>query len=231
MERLTISAKNLEEVLKIAEEKLKINIDKIQYELIQEAKKGFFGFASKECIIEIKNVEVEQKKSEIKDNVELETEKKEIVKVSDDVVQYIISFLNNTLRDMNLDCNAVIVEVKNKFIEINFEGKDSYKVIGHNGKNLEALQHLTGIIASKENAGIVKIKLNAHNYREKREKELISLANRMAKKSLQNKEDIKLQAMNAYERRIIHSALHNRKDIVTSSEGAEPYRYVVIKNA
>ena len=50
----------------------------------------------------------------------------------------------------------------------------------------------------------------------------------MAYKVKRTKRPVSLEAMNPYERRIIHSALQNDKFVVTHSEGEEPYRHVVI---
>ena len=50
----------------------------------------------------------------------------------------------------------------------------------------------------------------------------------MASKVKRTKKAVTLEAMNPYERRIIHSALQNDNSVTTHSEGEEPYRYVVI---
>ena len=70
---------------------------------------------------------------------------------------------------------------------------------------------------------------NINSYKEKREKSLEYLAKKIAREVAATKVEAKLDSMNSYERRIIHNALTNNKQVYTESEGEEPNRYVVIK--
>ncbi len=75
----------------------------------------------------------------------------------------------------------------------------------------------------------MRISVDSNNYREKRVKSLESLAVKMANKAKKYNRNMKLEPMNPYERRIIHSALQNVSGVYTVSEGDEPYRRVIIK--
>ena len=70
--------------------------------------------------------------------------------------------------------------------------------------------------------------LDTENYRSKREETLKRLAEKTAYKVRRNGRSFKLEPMNPYERRIIHSTLQNDKYVYTYSEGEEPYRKVVV---
>ena len=74
-----------------------------------------------------------------------------------------------------------------------------------------------------------KIVLDVENYKEKRIANLERLAIKMAKEVRQTKNDVILEDMNSYERRIIHNKLANFKGVSTVSEGEEPHRHIVIK--
>ena len=74
----------------------------------------------------------------------------------------------------------------------------------------------------------IRVKLDTENYRARREATLRSLAKNIAYKVKRTRKIVALEPMNPYERRIIHSALQNDKDVTTRSEGEEPYRHVVI---
>ena len=76
----------------------------------------------------------------------------------------------------------------------------------------------------------MRIVLDAGNYREKREETLRSLASKMSEKAKSTNRPVKLEPMNPYERRIIHSALQRSNDIKTYSEGKEPFRRIVIES-
>jgi spoIIIJ-associated protein len=70
--------------------------------------------------------------------------------------------------------------------------------------------------------------VDSENYRAKRIDTIISLANKTADKAIKYKRNQSLEPMSAYERRIIHTALADRKNIATYSVGSEPKRKVVI---
>lgn len=70
--------------------------------------------------------------------------------------------------------------------------------------------------------------LDVENYRKKREETLIKVAQKVAYKVRKSKRPYKLEPMNPYERRIIHSTLQEFNDIITYSEGEEPFRRVII---
>jgi spoIIIJ-associated protein len=122
------------------------------------------------------------------------------------------------------------IDEKDNSILVNLKGNEVGLLIGYRGETLDSLQYLTSLVANKKNIeGIHKrILLDAENYRAKREKILINLANKIAKKVKQENRSITLEPMNANERRIIHLALQDDPDIETFSEGEEPNRRVTI---
>jgi len=83
-------------------------------------------------------------------------------------------------------------------------------------------------MVNKGRQNYVRVIFNVEDYRAKREETLKRLAVKMAEKCRYYKHKVRLEPMNPYERRIIHSTLQNEKDIITYSEGEEPYRKVVI---
>ncbi|NLY21108.1 MAG: KH domain-containing protein [Tissierellia bacterium] len=101
-------------------------------------------------------------------------------------------------------------------------------VIGKRGVTLDALQYLLSVIVNKETEEYVKVILDSNDYRKKREQSLVALAEKMAKKAKKYRNRVKLEPMNPYERRIIHSTVSGMKDVKTYSEGKDPYRRVVI---
>ena len=55
------------------------------------------------------------------------------------------------------------------------------------------------------------------------------MAKKVAREVAKTKFETKLDSMNSYERRIVHSTLANDKYVYTESVGEEPNRCVVIK--
>ena len=74
-----------------------------------------------------------------------------------------------------------------------------------------------------------RVLVDIENYRSKREDSLVRYANKMAREVAKTKKTKKLDYMNPYERRIVHSALQNDKYVTTYSEGTDPYRRLVIE--
>ncbi len=75
----------------------------------------------------------------------------------------------------------------------------------------------------------MRVLVDIEDYRSKREESLIRYAHKVAREVAKTKITKKLDYMNPYERRIIHSALQNDKYVSTYSEGTDPYRRLVIE--
>src|SRR5665648_810459 len=73
-----------------------------------------------------------------------------------------------------------------------------------------------------------EVVVDAENYRQKREKTLEQLANRLASKVIKSRKSVRLEPMNPYERKVIHATLQSNPEVTTRSEGEEPYRRVII---
>ena len=101
-------------------------------------------------------------------------------------------------------------------------------MIGYRGDVLNSLQTILNSIASKHLESRVRVILNIGNYKEKREKALEELADKVSKTVLKTGKSITLEPMVAYERKIIHNRLQQNSLVRTYSIGDEPYRKVVI---
>ena len=113
-------------------------------------------------------------------------------------------------------------------IEINVTASNSLNVIGKHGVMLDAIQTLAGAVANTGREDYKRVVVDCENYRESREATLQKLADNLAQKATRIGKKIKLEPMNPYERRIIHSALAENETVKTESEGKEPNRYIVI---
>ena len=137
--------------------------------------------------------------------------------------------MQSILESMKIEAN-ILIEENDNVLNIELEGKDMGIVIGYRGETLDSLQYLTSLVINKgSNDDYKRVILDTSNYRKKREESLRHLAYKTAKKVARNKTTIKLEPMNPYERRIIHSALQNDRFVKTYSEGNEPHRRVVLE--
>ncbi len=139
-----------------------------------------------------------------------------------------LDFLKDVTEKMGLSLNFK-VKVGEDVVYIEMDGKDSGTVIGKRGQTLDAIQYLTSLVINKDSEKYIKVVVDAENYRAKRQKTLEQLANRLAAKVIKTKKYVRLEPMNPYERKVIHATLQHNPQIVTRSEGEEPYRKVVIE--
>lgn len=196
------TGKTVEEAVKNALNELKVTVDKVEVEVLEEPSKGIFG------LIGTKPAKVR-------------------VTVVDNPEETAISFLKSVLDNMNLQAQFK-TKLKGETLYIEVVGKDMGILIGRRGQTLDSIQYLVSLVVNKDREKYLRIVLDTEDYRRKREQTLIKLANKLAYKVKTGKQDIVLEPMNPYERRIIHSTLQNHPEVQTRSEGEEPFRKVVI---
>ena len=137
-------------------------------------------------------------------------------------------FLESVVKEMGLNV-SVKVSKNAECVYCEIEGPDTGTIIGKRGATLDAIQYLTSLVVNKEKPGYTRVIVDAENYREKREKTLEKLAFRLADKAVRTGKTVRLEPMNPYERKVIHTALQRRPEVTTRSEGEEPYRRVIIE--
>ncbi len=210
---VTVSAKSVEEAIAKAVAELGApSAEKIEYTVIEEAKKGFLGIGASDakiCATYVLGGEHEA-----------------------------LAFIEKLIKDMNINADITMSDGDNgeKIIAINGkeaeEGNAASILIGHHGETLDSLQYLANLAANKKIDGkkgeYVKIAVDVEGYRAKREETLRALARKMASKVLKYKKSVMLEPMNPYERRIIHSEIQNMEGVSTNSIGSENNRKIVI---
>jgi spoIIIJ-associated protein len=127
---------------------------------------------------------------------------------------------------VNLDFS---VKAGDEMVFVEITGKDTGTIIGKRGATLDAVQCLASYVVNKEKGKYTRVILDAENYRSKREKTLVNLANRLAGKVERTKRSVTLEPMNPYERKVIHATLQSNPRVTTRSEGQDPYRRVIIE--
>ena len=140
------------------------------------------------------------------------------------------SFIRTVLDRMGLMAEIRVRE-EDENIKVNLAGPKMGLIIGYRGETLDALQYLSSLAVNKERShdDYKLVIIDTEGYREKREETLRNLAEKTAWKVSKYGKSIKLDPMNPYERRIIHSRLQDYPNVKTHSEGDEPFRKVVIE--
>lgn len=102
-------------------------------------------------------------------------------------------------------------------------------LIGEQGRNLMALEHILKKIIRKKFGNEMRFTLDINDYRMKRLEDLKQDVKDAARNVRMYRKETALRPMSAFERRIIHMLLAEYPDITTESVGEEPYRRVIIK--
>jgi len=113
-------------------------------------------------------------------------------------------------------------------INVDIRGSDLSVLIGRRSETLSAFQYVASLIVGKEEQQFVQLTVDVEGYRDRREKQLVQMANRMADQVTKSGRRQTLEPMPSAERRIIHIALRDHPAVKTESTGEEPYRKVMI---
>lgn len=139
-------------------------------------------------------------------------------------------YLTRILNDLGIEFQLEI-RTQNDFKELFFtiQSEENALLIGKNGKNLEAFQILLSTYLKEFTDEDIRVVLDIGNYKEQRKKQLEIIATKIAKEVAKTKREVKLEPMNSYERRIIHTKLSDWRDVYTESVGEGQNRRLVIK--
>lgn len=203
MKTVEMTGKTVEEALKNALKQLETTEDKVEYEILDEGSKGFLNF-------------IGTKQAKI------------LVKVKRDYLTEAKNFMQGVLDSMNIVADVEAKEEDN-IVYIDLTGPNMGLIIGYRGETLDSLQYLVSLVVNKgHDIPYKKIVLDTESYRKKREETLRRVAEKTAYKVRKTGRPFKLEPMNPYERRVIHSALQEQNGIYTYSQGEEPYRRIVV---
>lgn len=207
MNSMEFSGKNVDEALVNALKELKVTEDKITYEVIEEGSKGLLGLiGTKPAVIKV-----------------------ELKKVERNIQEEAKNFLDEVLQKMGI-IGEVEAKLENNVLNVQISGPKMGLVIGYRGETLDSLQYLTSLVINRKREGdYIRVLLDTEGYRQKRIETLERLGEKTAYKVKKYGRTMKLEPMNPYERRIIHSKLQEIPGIATRSIGDDPFRRIVIE--
>lgn len=145
-----------------------------------------------------------------------------------EVVNFIKEYLTDLTKDMGLEVSFES-KIRDQQITIKMYSDNNSILIGKNGQTLQALTMVIKQIVYNKIHSYPYLILDVENYKEKQVKYLERLAKNIAREVKETKEEVALENMNSYERRVIHNILTDNKYVYTESIGEEPNRHVVIK--
>lgn len=132
---------------------------------------------------------------------------------------------------LGYEVNVTIESGMTSKLNVTAEGDEKEALgalIGRKGERLSALQHLVNLMLSRRMGAWTRVLVDVEEYRGRRERQLVEIANRAAERVLETGKMLQLEPMPPLERRWIHLALRGRAGVATQSIGEEPNRRIVV---
>lgn len=196
----TYTAKTLEELLSNAAEEKGCEIEELNY-TVKDEKKGILGIGS--------SVTAD-------------------VFTMDDVKEFLFDYLGDFFTNIDLDIEVAIEERVDGFI-VNLNAENNAILIGKAGKTLAAFNTVVRSAVNSEFNKRIDILIDVNHYKEDRYAKLRSMAKRIAKQVQRSRVDVELDPMPNDERKVIHQALNEWRNIRTDSEGEGAARHICIR--
>lgn len=206
---------------------LNVSKDKVEIKVLEnEDKRSFFSILAPRVVkVELTLKEnIEEKENSVKkEKIYKEVSAEDIEQGKQNVIKFLEEFIKTmpegTQYNIETEKEGLKVELKNE--KLGF-------LIGYRGETLYAMQTILSAIANRDLKNKIRVLLDIEGYKEKREKTLENLAEKVAKTVVKTRKSVTLEPMKAYERKIIHSKLQENSKVTTTSVGEEPHRRIVI---
>ncbi len=220
MDFIEVEGKTYEEAIKKASEALNVEEKDLDIDVKEVDTKGILG------LLGSKKIRITAR---IKGN-EAVPPPQDIPTPDDTPEEYGKKFLTELATIAGLDFNIKVSKVSEKLDRILFmvQCDNGDILIGKDGEILEALQYILRLAIAKHYKQSAKILVDINGYREKRKKALTVIAKRLADRVKRTGRRQTTEALNPYERRIIHTLFKHNKNITTKSEGEGHIKKVVI---
>ncbi|MCI8470633.1 MAG: KH domain-containing protein [Clostridia bacterium] len=224
MEKTIIAeGKTTNEAIENGLKQLNVTRDSVTIKVLEsEDKRSFFSILTPR-VVKVEMTIKEAKEEEIKAKKEIELSQEEQEKAKENVENFMKKFITKLPEDV-----AYHIETTTSHINVEITSKNLGYLIGYRGETLYAMQNILSAIAGKGIENRVRVILDIEGYKAKREKTLEDLAEKVARTVIRTRKPIKLEPMQAFERKIIHSKLQTNTKIETTSVGEEPHRRIIV---
>lgn len=150
----------------------------------------------------------------------------EIIK-KEDVINYIKKYINEFANKFGVKINSEVRE-SDGIINVMLVTENNALLIGKDGKNIDAIQILLRQAVCNQTNQNIKVLVDISGYKNKKNKNLEFEIKKICKEVLNTKVEVKLDPMNSYQRRIVHTVVSEFPNLKSESIGEAPNRYTVI---
>ena len=225
MEKTIIAeGKTTNEAIENGLKQLKVSKDKVEVKVLEnEDKRSFFSILAPRVVKVELTLKEDVKGAKIQEKREIKLTEQEQEKAKENIEKFLKDLIKNLPEDTKYEISA-----EESGLKVSLTNDNLGYLIGYRGETLYALQSIMTAIAGKGIEQKVRVILDIEGYKAKREKTLEDLAEKVAKTVIRTKKPIKLEPMQAYERKIIHSKLQQNSRVETTSVGEEPHRRIIV---
>lgn len=240
---IEVEGKTPEEAIQKALEVLDAPREKVKVEILDEGTKGLFGMiGSKQAKVRATLLQLDESAQTARPVTTgfsprptvtaarpprpITSEHEGAAVAGDDPAKEILEEL---LRLMGFHATVNQRLVNDKLLLSVEAGEESSILIGKRGKNLDGLQYIVNRIRARKNDHAKPVVIDVEGYRERRKESLEALAHRLASKAKSSRREVETEPLSAADRRLIHMALKNDRDVQTQSRGEGFLKNVVVK--
>ncbi len=246
-ESLEISAKTVAEAVDRGLAQLGLTRQQVEVDVLKEGRRGVFGIGAEPAQVKLTPILPPTPAYPQQDNFEVSDDFHQTVRykdASEDDAAYVVDDTLKTYAVAYLkglvDLLGVEAEVNLRIgddltdedelppIVLDLTGRDLGILIGRRNTTLRSLQYLVRLAVNKRTGNRRPILIDVEAYRVRRRRSLQQLAQQMAAQAINTKRRVVLEAMSAYERRIIHMTLRDNPAVRTKSIGVNDNRKVTI---
>ncbi|KAF0207940.1 MAG: spoIIIJ-associated [Actinobacteria bacterium] len=220
------------EALDFALEEMGVQQDAVQYEVLDEGGRGFFGAGKPASVrVWLKPGEVARVSAQLAEPADIVLEEEEAPLTDeelDKIADEAVGVVNSVLATLGIQSEIEEYEGDDNEIILDIVGDDLGVLIGRHGKTLDALQVLVAAMTNRRIGRRFPVVVDVSGYRYRRKVKLEEIARRAADRVVRQGRPVELRPMTSFERKAVHVALRNDRRVTTASEGDEPYRQVVV---
>lgn len=236
------TAASVDEAKALAAESFGVSAEEIEFNVLEEPKKGLFGKIKGEAKVEAVYNAVEAVEAAPaapaatvyeEPTAEEPAEAAPAVPASEndaEKTEASVKYIRSILDKMGLSEVEIEASAAEGGVNIEIRGEEFYELIGKKGELLDALQYLSSLVCNKIDREYFRITTDCGGFRDRRKAQLERLAHKLANNVKKSGRTHSLEPMNPYERRIIHAAVSEVEGVTSKSVGEEPYRKVVISS-
>ena len=214
--------KNEKEAIDRAIEELGLDRNEIDFEIVEAKKPGILFRGGKVKI----RVHMSEDQEEESGDFEMTQEASTDPNPATPFEEKIVELTKDLLEKMGFKAQVTVNMRQDNRIGLDVETDNSAILIGKQGKTLEAFQFIVNLAVGRMGDESTRVVIDTQDYRVRRERSLVRMANQVAEQVRRSRDSKLLEALNPFERRLIHTTLASHGDIETVSEGDGLYKRI-----